>query len=68
MITYGDLADQILNKDRADERLFCPACGAQYSANTGDYWNVPDDKEVYCECGEPMVLAVTTIGRTIIKQ
>ena len=68
MITYGDLADQILNKGRANEILCCLACGAECSANAGDYWAVPDTKQIICECGEPMVLAIKATGYTIIKR
>lgn len=28
----------------------CPACGAEYSANKGDYWNLkPDDALTCCD-------------------
>lgn len=39
--------------------LRCSCCGAEYSANPGDYWNVPADKEIICgECNLPMDLVM----------
>lgn len=43
--TVGDLADQILDRSRAGEILYNPETGEEYSANAGDYWNLPDDHE-----------------------
>ena len=32
--------------------MLCPACGAEWSANAGDYWDYPDDYVVDCSaCG-----------------
>ena len=43
-------------KDQTDGTvMYCPICGAEYSATAGDYWNRPDDYEFKC-CGETMVL------------
>lgn len=35
--------------------MFCPQCGAEFSANAGDYWNCADDFEFKC-CGRTMEL------------
>lgn len=37
--------------------LYCTKCGAEYSANAGDYWNSPDDHKFRC-CRRNMVLVV----------
>ena len=38
--------------------LHCPSCVESYSANPGDYWNVPDHHVFTCDlCRAPMVLA-----------
>ena len=67
MTTKKDLCDHIFNKDRAEEFLYCPMCGNEYSASSGDYWNLPDDYVFKCECGEEMKLAEKTIN-IIYKQ
>lgn len=28
--------------------LYCDECGAEYSANRGDYWQVPDANPIVC--------------------
>ena len=35
--------------------LHCAVCGFQYSANSGDYWNLPDNHDLTC-CGESLDL------------
>jgi len=44
-------------KDNDSKRImWCPKCGAEYSANKGDYfWAAPDDK--FLCCGRVMYLA-----------
>jgi len=50
-----NMEDQILTDDT--RILHCPVCGAEYSGNAGDYWNLPDDHEFMCsECDQPMEL------------
>lgn len=66
MVTKKDLSDQILNKKRVSEFLYCDLCGAEYSANSGDYWNLPDDYVFKC-CDEPMMLATKNIHYNILK-
>jgi len=41
-----NLKDQILTNDRAI--AVCPACGAEYSANKGDYWNWKPTEAIVC--------------------
>jgi len=43
-----NMKDQILTSD--NKILHCPVCDAEYSGNSGDYWNLPDD-HVFC-CAE----------------
>jgi hypothetical protein len=33
--------------------LHCPICGGEFSANSGDYFYLPSDKEL-THCGEPL--------------
>ena len=35
--------------------LYCEHCGAEESANPGDYWSTPGDHAFRC-CGRPMRL------------
>lgn len=56
-LTYGMLRNQA-GEPGPHPFLYCGECGARYSANAGDYWNVPKDRPVECECGEPMILAL----------
>lgn len=38
--------------------LYCPSCEAHYSADSRDYWNLPESHIFRCdECDEEMVLA-----------
>lgn len=53
------------NQGQTDLMLYCEECGAQRSANPGDYWYLPHDHVFRCGHGitnmdhaqEPMVLA-----------
>jgi hypothetical protein len=36
--------------------LLCHACGGEYGATPGDYWQLAPDDELEC-CGEPCILA-----------
>jgi len=66
MVRKKDLSDQILNKKRVSEFLFCSICGAEYSANSGDYWNLSDNYIFNC-CDESMQLAVKHTEISILK-
>lgn len=48
-----NMKDQILYNDR--KILHCEICGAEYSGNAGDYWDLPDDYAFMC-CDEEMEL------------
>ena len=61
MAYVKDLKDQILTTDSAI--LYCAVCGAENSANAGDYWNCRPDYEFSC-CDESMQLV---IKRTIYE-
>ena len=52
--TKSNMQDQSLTGDH--KILHCPNCGAEYSGNAGDYWNLPDDYVFICECGQEMEL------------
>ncbi len=51
-----NLKDGILDESWSGVSMCCTKCGAEYSANSGDYWNVPDDHKFKC-CGRTMILA-----------
>lgn len=48
-----NLKDQILSDD--NKIMYCDICGGVFSANAGDYWDVPDNHHFIC-CGETMEL------------
>lgn len=58
------LKDQILINDKT--LMFCPICTSEYSANRGDYWNVPDDYVFKC-CNVPMQLVTKQTVYKIVK-
>lgn len=59
LVTVGDLKDQIgTSGPRPD--LYCAACGNEYSANAGDYFNHPFNHVFVC-CDEPMKLCVRRV-------
>lgn len=51
--TFGDMR----TAPRGAFMLCKGACGGQFSATRGDYWQVPDEVQIKC-CGVPAVLAV----------
>ena len=55
MARVKDLKDQILTTD--NRILYCTVCGAEYSANAGDYWSCQPDYEFIC-CDMPMQLVI----------
>lgn len=62
-----DLSDQT-SMDRSNPRkhflLYCPTCGLECSANSGDYFLAPLDTVLEC-CEEPMILVTK---RTIFEE
>ena len=66
MVTVKDFADQILDKSRANEFLYCIICGNKCSANKGDYFNMSDSYVFEC-CNKPMILATETTIMKYIK-
>lgn len=63
-VTRKDLSDQVLDKSRADESLYCPICDEWFSASSGDYFMMRPDQEFVCDiCGNPLVLANKYGGR-----
>lgn len=36
--------------------LHCAACGSDYSANRGDYFLMPPDEALTCECSMPLFI------------
>lgn len=39
-----------------------PITREEWSASSGDYWNLPDDHALCDEAGEPMILVIPTSG------
>ena len=58
MVKVGDLKDQTGTADRS--MLYCVLCGAELSANKGDYFMAKDSTVLKC-CGVPMNLVVKRI-------
>ena len=54
MIYVKDLKDQTNMKGNRPI-LHCTVCGADYSANAGDYFNCEEDTPLFC-CNEPLRL------------
>jgi hypothetical protein len=54
LVTVGDLKNQTGTKGERPQ-LYCEECGAEFSANAGDYWNAPKDHVFTC-CEQPMQL------------
>ncbi len=59
MITVADLKEQT---DTPEPRpvLHCFACGEDFSANKGDYFNRPETYPFFC-CDKPMELATKRV-------
>jgi len=57
-ITYADLPQLVTRDGWKGPRPFlcCLECGAHFSANADDYWDVADD-HVFTHCDKPMNLA-----------
>lgn len=61
-LTYGDL-----RLAPAGSFLRCTGeCQGEYSATSGDYFMMPDDKRIYC-CGRPMRLQTKHVVYTDVK-
>jgi hypothetical protein len=62
----GQLKQQVsLKKIPENDRaayLYCKQCGAQYSANRGDYWHLADDFILRC-CERPLVRCRSVVTR-----
>ena len=54
-VTMADLRRVGSDGTSSQGFLYCPKCGAECSANPGDYWSFPDDYAFLCVDG-PMVL------------
>jgi hypothetical protein len=54
MLTVGDLKNQT-GTPLPRPFLYCAECESECSADRGDYFSLPDSKELIC-CGEPMRL------------
>lgn len=50
-----NLKDGIIDKSY-HAIMYCEVCGMENSANSGDYWNIPEDYHFKC-CGKTMILA-----------
>jgi hypothetical protein len=49
-----NLKDQILTRD--NKIMYCPYCGAEYSANSGDYFMINNPNYKFQCCGITMEL------------
>ena len=58
----GNMRDHILHGD--NRILYCSCCGAEYSGNAGDYWNLPDDHVFVCEYCDVEMELVTKVTTT----
>lgn len=59
MVVVGDLVDQI-GMVGPRPLLYCWQCGAECSANAGDYWDAPKDVPLLC-CGQLMQLVTKRV-------
>ena len=50
-----NLKDYIYCPEFSDVYAYCTKCGAEYSANAGDYWQMKDDERLKC-CNKTMIL------------
>lgn len=50
-----NLRDGIIIKEWAGVIMYCPNCFQEFSANSGDYWNVPENY-VFKHCNLTMLL------------
>jgi hypothetical protein len=57
MVTVKDLADHCFTEERSNEVLYCEICENLFSANKGDYWNLPENYVFKC-CDCEMLLVV----------
>ncbi len=61
--TRANMKDQILIRD--GQILHCPKCGAEYSGNTGDYWDVTPGDVLHCGgCDAEMELVTKVVTVT----
>jgi hypothetical protein len=67
MVKIKDLSDQILDKTRTKEVLFCENCMVEYSANKADYFMSSDETDLICECGQPFILVEFNREMEVIK-
>jgi hypothetical protein len=47
-ITVNDLPEVALDRKGHQVFLYCPECGAEYSATAGDYFWMPKGEAFYC--------------------
>lgn len=55
----SNLQDSILHHEAKGIFMHCEICESRYSADSGDYWNLPDEHEFTC-CNEVMELVRET--------
>jgi hypothetical protein len=67
-VYVSDLADQVLDKSRASEFLYCPGCGAEYSASAGDYWHLDKDQKLRCGNHRPLVDLQLVTKHSVIER
>lgn len=67
MVKKKDLKDSIIYPEYANLVLYCDACESEYSANSGDYWNLDDEHIFKCQCGTELQLGFFSRIFTKIK-
>lgn len=62
MITLADLPELVTREGYKGPRplLYCSICGAEWSADAGDYLSLAPDYQFTC-CDEPMELATKEV-------
>lgn len=50
------------------EVMYCEVCGAQYSANSGDYFMITDPEYIFRCCGEPMKLGYKLVRMVEVEE
>ena len=48
-VTVGQLPEVALDRKGRQIFLYCPECGAEYSATQGDYFWMPAGEVMFCE-------------------
>ena len=64
-VRVHDLPDQIGSR-QPREVLWCSECGAEFSAHSGDYWDVASD-HIFTHCEVNMKLVIPYHGHKVVR-